>query len=372
LEGHDGYVIRLSLSADGKALASQDSNHSVRIWTTATGKELIACRRVGEGDMALAPDGGLLALAGNRKTVDFWDVPSGRVRTSGSGHQDTIVALAFADDGATLASAGSDRTVRTWNPSTMKQIQVYQEKADVVAFTSERVLLLGLLGDGPHRFWIAGKSPKSDHPPGGAGVLPPKNLPAGLTNGKITSPDGRMQAHALEDGSVRLVETVSGQERRVFKGHLEQVTAAVFSGNGKLLATGSADTTILIWNVYAPPAQPKKLESLWEELANEDGAVAYSALCALIRTPEESIPYLKKQLQAVTPMSADRLKELLIDLDSDRFLVRKNAMAEVQAALEEGRLSPGGFEKELRNKLAGGASLEFVRRGQQLLKTCPT
>jgi len=170
------------------------------------------------------------------------------------------------------------------------------------------------------------------------------------------------------------VEIASGQERRVFKGHADKVTAAIFSGNGKVLATGSADATILLWDIYgssAGPLDPKKLESLWADLLHDDAAVAYVAVCALIQAPEQAVPYLKKQLQSVTPLSADRLKELLTELDSDRFLVRKNAMAQLQEALEDGRLSPGGFEKALRKKLAKGASLEFVRRGQQLLKILP-
>jgi len=363
LEGHDGYVIHLNMSADGKVLASQDSNYGTRIWDTATGKEVAACRRAGEGSMALTPDGKLLALASARKSVDFWEVPTGREHAPRAGHRDTIVALAFSDDGATLASAGSDQTVRTWDPGTMKQLQTYQEKAELVAFSSGILIL----GDGKNRFWIPDKN-------SGKKVLPPKHVPVGLVNGKISSPDGRMQVQALEDGSVRLVEIASGQERRVFKGHADKVTAAIFSGNGKVLATGSADATILLWDIYgssAGPLDPKKLESLWADLLHDDAAVAYVAVCALIQAPEQAVPYLKKQLQSVTPLSADRLKELLTELDSDRFLVRKNAMAQLQEALEDGRLSPGGFEKELRKKLAKGASLEFVRRGQQLLKILP-
>jgi WD40 repeat protein len=355
----------LSLSADGKLLASQDSTHAVRIWETATGKEAVGCRRVGEGSMALAPDGKLLALAGAAKTVHFWEVPTGREHAPRAGHRDSIVALAFSDDGATLASAGSDNTARTWDPVTMKQLQIYQEKAEVLAFTPERDLLLG---DGKNRFWTPGKNPEKK-------ASRPKILTAGLVNGKISSPDGRMQVQAMEDGSVWLVEIASGESRRVFKGHLDQVTAAVFSRNGKILATGSADTTILIWSVYgsvAGPLEPKMLDSLWEKLAHENAASAFSAVCALIHSPDQAVPFLKKQLQSVVPLSTDRLKELLTELDSDRFLVRKNAMTEIQEALEDGRLSPGGFEKELRKKMAAGASLEFARRGQQLLKSLPT
>ncbi|HMF16433.1 MAG TPA: WD40 repeat domain-containing protein, partial [Gemmataceae bacterium] len=148
LEGHDGYVIHLNVSADGKVLASQDSNYGARIWDTATGKEVVACRRAGEGSMALSPDGKLLALGSAAKTVHFWEVPTGREHAPRAGHRNTIVALAFSDDGATLASAGSDQTVRTWDPGTMKQLQMFQENAELVTFSSDRTLILG---DGKNR-----------------------------------------------------------------------------------------------------------------------------------------------------------------------------------------------------------------------------
>jgi WD40 repeat protein len=361
LEGHEGYVINLNLSSDGTELASQDSHGWVRIWETATGKELVSCRRSGEGGMALAPGGKVLALANRHKTVDFWEVPSGREQARLPGHVDTVVSLAFSADGAKLASAAKDDTVRIWDPLTMKLLHQYQEQANVVTFSPDQKLLIG---DGKNHFWFPGERPRKK-------ALQENKMPAVPIDTKVWSPDGRMQALVREDGSVRLVETASGKERRRFQGHLDKVTAAAFSKNGKFLASGSADTTILIWSVYGAPSGPidkKKLNSLWEDLAHQDATVAFTAVCALIHAPEQAIPFLKKQLQSVPLMPEARLHQLIADLESDRFLVRKNAVAEIQEALETGKLSPTTFEKGMKKKLSSGASLELSRRGQQLLK----
>lgn len=387
LEGHDGHVLRLSLSANGKVLASQDSRYAVRIWETSTGKELVECRRSGEGGMALSPDGKTLALAGSHKAVDFWDVPSGLERVTTAGHRDAIISLAFSEDGATLASASIDETVRLWDPASMKVMKEYPVKAEVLKYSPKNELLLG---DGKGRFWLPGKEAPQKMPAQnwkveqlleraaqwftGKEAPPTKRWPASLVGNKVWSPDGRVLAQVADDGSIRLVEFASGKERRLFQGHADKVTAAAFSANGKMLASGSADTTIVVWNVYGSPGEPldpKKLPSLWEQLAHHDPAIAFSAVCALIHAPKQSVPFVKKQLQSVMPISEARLLELLTDLDSERFLLRKKAMSELQEALEDGRLSPGGFEREMRKKLTKGASLELIRRGQQLLKIVP-
>jgi len=376
LEGHGGYVINLNLSADGTVLASRDSHETVRLWSTTTGKELVACRRAGNGGMALAPNGKLLALATAQKAVDFWEVPSGREYVPDPkhapflGHRDTIISLAFSEDGTRLASAALDETVRIWDPHAMKPLKKYEEQVKAVSYSPDGILILS---DDKGRHWIAGKNPWVTRWLPGQEVS--KKWPAVLINGKVGSRDGRMQALAEEDGSVRLLEAASSKQRRLFKGHVDKVSAAVFSANGKLLATGSADTTILIWNIYGTPTGPidsKKLDTLWNQLASEDAAVAFSAVCALIHAPKQSIPFLKKQLQALGVLTEARLNMLIADLDNDRFPVRKKAMEEIKEALENGTLSPAVFEQAWKKRLTGKASLEFISRGLQLLKSLPS
>src|SRR5207302_477594 len=51
------------------------------------------------------------------------------------------------------------------------------------------------------------------------------------------------------DHTVRLWEVASGQVRAQFEGHTGQVSALAFSPDDNTLATGSGDTTVLIWDL---------------------------------------------------------------------------------------------------------------------------
>jgi WD40 repeat protein len=64
------------------------------------------------------------------------------------------------------------------------------------------------------------------------------------------SPDGKSLAvGAGPDGTIYLLESASGKLRRQFKGHQRAITALEFSADGKTLASGSQDTTVLLWDL---------------------------------------------------------------------------------------------------------------------------
>lgn len=79
-------------------------------------------------------------------------------------------------------------------------------------------------------------------------ILEPDNVDAGVTSVCI-SPDGRLVAAGSLDTVVRIWDVQSGQLVERLKGHRDSVYSVAFTPDGKGLVSGSLDKTLKYWDV---------------------------------------------------------------------------------------------------------------------------
>jgi WD40 repeat protein len=227
----------------------------IKLWDVASGQELRTFERNSDpiwGE-AFSPDGRTLAAGLNGEIaswgkIELWDVATGRKLRTLTGHGSVVACAAFSPDGRTLASGSLDDTVRLWDVASGRPLRTFTGHVtplQVVAFSPDgRTLVSSELG-GSIKLWDVASGRQL------------RTLAGGGVAHVAFSPDGRILASAGADESVnetvkstlKLWDVASGRELRTLaKNHLGRNYPVAFSPDGRPLAWGLEDGTIILWS----------------------------------------------------------------------------------------------------------------------------
>jgi WD40 repeat protein len=275
LMGHTNNVSSVAFSPDGKLLASASYDTTIRFWDVKTRKakgEPLKGHTDTIWKVVFSPDGKLLASASFDKTIRLWDVSSRKEIAKLEGHTKAVRGVAFNPDGKLLASASEDKTVRLWDVSSRKEITKpvgHKDGVFSVAFSPDGNTLASGGRDQTIRLWnISSQQQINASLQGYVGIVSsvassPNGKPeyAGIVSSVAFSPDGKLLASGSYDKRVRLWNWRDPKAKPVIlKGHTGDVDSVVFSPDGKTLASSGMDKTIRLWDVARHTVREPPLE----------------------------------------------------------------------------------------------------------------
>lgn len=159
-----GKIRPAAISPDGSRIVAGHNDGHLRLYDTATGRQVSALPHPGEIKVVrFAPDGsGRFLSASTDRLAHVWDLASGQKLATLQGHTFTIIAADWSPDARLIATASYDQTARFWDATTGQPVGAPM----------------------PHLAWLAHLD---------------------------ISPDGQRLATACRDGTARLWHVPSGQ-----------------------------------------------------------------------------------------------------------------------------------------------------------------
>ncbi len=275
-----------SVAIQGSTLASGSDDKTIRLWNLNTRQAIATLYGHSQAvkSVAFSPDGKILATGSDDKTIKVWDVNTTQEIRTLFGHSHAVKSVIFSPDGKLLASASWDKTIKLWNVYTGEEICTlsgHQLQVTSVAFSPQGKLLASASFDRTVRLW---ELPSTESSEFFACRRTFEKRPMYTLSGHTWAvlavaftPDGKLLATGSDDKTIKLWDVNTGQLIRTLLGHSWSVVAVAFSPDGETLISGSWDKTVKLWKV-----------STGQEIATLSGhldsisAVAISPIAQLI------------------------------------------------------------------------------------------
>jgi WD40 repeat protein len=261
LEGHMGPINQVCFSPDGKHLASRTwtsnpfDSCEIKIWDLETRKANVSIdklRAVESQALAFSPDGTRLAAGAGLNLLKVWDTASGRELLVERLQRSSVASLAISPNGERLAVA------------CLQDVQILNARTGEILRTCA--------GDLVYRFRLT-FSPRGERlAAAGSGGIELWDAESGRLMRKFKghvgpvidvafSPDGALLASAGVDGRVKVWDSISDLESIPISGPLARLFV-VISPDGRTALTGIRESAIQLWNTTTgkPLGEPLKLE----------------------------------------------------------------------------------------------------------------
>ena len=240
LDGHEAAVKSVIYLTDTTAASSGD-DFDIILWNLETPQA--TARLEGHkgqvNDLAVSPDGRLLASASWDGSVGLWNIAAAQNLHLMTGHESSVSAVTFSPDGTEVLSASADGTIRSWDVETGAETRILVQHGFGVntLLAQDTWLAYGAVDGGTRVLDLETDRELADLTLDRRPIL-----------SMALSPDGSEMAVGDGQGFVMTVATdgwrISGDYQAAANG---PVWALAYTGDGRSLLAGGIDDAAYIW-----------------------------------------------------------------------------------------------------------------------------
>ncbi len=298
LNGIEGDVRTLYFSPNGNTFITQSTQMNVYLWDIDTGELInrLLERRNYIKQVHISPNGKTIAGRGNDGTILIWDANTGQLLNTITDIKGELFQVNYSTDGSIIVSSSSENTTQLWNPNTGQLIRtitgikgtivgayfsknantivtrIYEESDYDGAFMWD-----GFTGQHIRDLSYSGAISLVNSSPDGkivtiadghssdvilfdifnrqqlktfAGHVGLESCGGGaISDVRFSHNRTKMATASSIDATTIIWNPKTGERLKTLTGHTNVINSIAFTPDGKTLATGSSDGTILLWEV---------------------------------------------------------------------------------------------------------------------------
>ena len=306
LPGHTNAVETVAYSKDGKFLISGSWDNTARLYTVDTSGG-IAFSKSFSGHfaaitaVAINYQSTMVATGSKDFTVRVYDIATGKLLFVSRDHKEAISNLLFDPAGMVLFSSSHDGSIRLYdvvnfeNNKAEKALQFGTKVNDFVLSTAKGAFLVASAKPVIEQITLKKNVTKSF-----AGHTGPVNC-------LDMSPNRKMLASGSDDKSIIIWDMATATVLKKLTGHAWKVTSVQFSPDGKYLVSTCNTGEIKLWNIETGKCmtniQPKGTNARQACFNANETRIAVASLqtggsfgISIYKTPIRFIPFVKKQM----------------------------------------------------------------------------
>ncbi len=257
-------VQTIAFNPNGKTIASGHWDDLVKLWDVASGALLRSIKaptwNLWATSVTFSRDGNILAAV-RRKTVTLWDMSTG-LEMHTLNHDTEVSSIAFNPDGKTIASS-TKFGIRIWDTSTGKELRTINAASFKISFSPDGKKLAGAGWNYTINLWDVATGELLRTAKGASSGQPLSGVESANVNkpdGKVMSnaslsmavafaADGKTLASGHYDNTVLFWDVATGAQLAAYKQHTDSVYEVAISPDGKTLASGDYDNTVRLWDL---------------------------------------------------------------------------------------------------------------------------
>lgn len=161
IPAHDGLVRDVAFAPDETLLATVGGDFRLKIWEVTGGMHVGTIAPPNGGaveftSVTFSHDGKQLLASLGDGTARIWELSSGKLLRTLTGHQGKVNAACFTDDGKRVVTGGADGTARVWDAASgaiLRIIRAHDEEVASVAINGFDGRILTAGHDGTVKIW---------------------------------------------------------------------------------------------------------------------------------------------------------------------------------------------------------------------------